>query len=348
MISYSLETSIQGKAPGKKLPFTRFHLGVRPVRDSLPNGMENVPLHVWTDFWSRIDVVAKQVDRLNTMRRAIFLLACAGVLLFFLYLVFNSPSLSITEMLLRALAFVACVFSLRLGFLYLGAYYFSKLKTFCNEEEAQTFLPLGFVLECHNELPRDRPSGYYLYFIPSTTNGNNHDDTSPDGLSCQRGYLRVQLVKDPLCGWNTAPVLPYYDYLPNEMVSVSLADWSEFWGKVDAASSTAVSSTRRHNLFLFMYSIAIFTMVLGNDTVFWVLTIIIIPLLSCWNYYMQRVNSTDSDIESVCNEYNDKFQQQGVYMEFRKELDWTFTSYWCIISGTLKHYIYLFPIVHSN
>jgi hypothetical protein len=349
MTSSSLETSIQGQAPGRKLPFTRFHLGVTPVLDSLPEGMENVPLQVWTDFWSRADVVAKQVGRLDRMALNISLLPAVGACIIAFYVSFTNPSSSPTEMLLRILLLVACMAPLHMSCLYLKAYTFNKLKTFCSEEEAQTFLPLGFVLECHVELPTDRSNGYYLYFIPSTTNGNGNDDMSPGGICRQHGYLRVQVVKGPFCGWNTAPVLPYYDYLPSEMVSVSLADWSEFWAKVDAVSSTAVSSIRRHNLIMFMYGIGTLSTFYNaeNDIAFLVcFLIVMIPLLLFWIHYINRCRSIDSDLENVCKEYADTFEQQGVYMEFRKELAWTWTvrSYW--LGGDISRYIYLFPIMH--
>jgi hypothetical protein len=189
-----------------------------------------------------------------------------------------------------------------------------------------------------------RPEGYYLHFIPSTTNGNNNIDLSPQ---IQRGYLRVQVVKGRLCSWNTSPALPYYDYLPDGMVSLSLADWSEFWSKMDIVCSTAVSSIRRFQLSVWLYIILIFGMTFGNaNTVSWVCLIVGIPVLSLQCHYLGRIQAIDSDIQNACNEYADKFEQQGVYLEFRREHDWTTRS--CLsIGGTMRRYIYLFPVQQS-
>jgi hypothetical protein len=292
-------------------------------------------------------VLAKHVDRLDTIGRVIFLLLAAAWVVIVFYLSLVHPSTSSVELFLRQLLFVACIFPLQVGFLYLKEYNYKKLTNFLREEEARTFLPYGFVLECHDELlpmDMDRTYGYYLYFIRSTKNGNDNNDLSPPEMSCRRGYLRVQVVNGRLCSWNTSPALPYYDYLPDVMVSLSLADWSEFWSKMDIVSSTAVSSIRGFQLIVWLFLIWMFGMLLAseNDTVFLVGLIVGIPVLSLHIYYLGRIRAIDSDIQNVCNEYADQFAQQGVYLEFRREHDWTARS--CLTrGGTMCRYIYLFP-----
>lgn len=308
--------------------------------------MEIVPLQVWTDFLSRVDMVVQQVDRLDRLALTIYLVTLIGVCF---VIEFTYHVKSYGHAILRTLLYAACFGTLLMLYLYLRAYSFNKLKTFCSEEGAQTFLPFDFVLECHSELPTNTNrshQGYYLYFIPSTTRGDGNDDvSSPGGICRQHGYLRVQVGKDPFFGWNTAPILPYYDYMPYEMVPVSLADWSEFWAKMDAVSSAAVSSTRRHYLIMFLYTTGMLNIgFLKSITAFVCFyCFVIIPLLLCWIYNIKRCRSIDSELERVCNEYADKFEQHGVYMEFRKEIAWTRT-----IGGFEHRYIYLFPIMQPN
>jgi hypothetical protein len=296
-----------------------------------------------------MSVLAKHVDRLHEIGRviSIFYLLLVFTLLVLVYRSFTQNSMGAVQLLVFSAWIV-----FQAGFLYFKEYNFKKLKNFLSEEEeARTFLPYGFVLECHDEIPMDhRPQGYYLYFIPSTTNGNDNSDLSPPELSCQRGYLRVQVVKGGLCSWNTSPALPFYDYLPDGMVSVSLADWSEFWSKMDMVSSTAMSSIFRLQLIVWFYVIWLFSMTFvnnENEIIFSVFLIVMFPLLWILYRYSGRVQAIDSDIQNVCNEYADQFEEQGVYMEFRREHNWTALSY-LTVGGILRRFIYLFPIQPSS
>jgi hypothetical protein len=48
-----------------------------------------------------------------------------------------------------------------------------------------------------------------------------------------------------------------------------------------------------------------------------------IAFLSLGFCYLGRFQATDSDILNICDEYADQFEEQGVYIEFRMERDWT-------------------------
>jgi hypothetical protein len=253
---------------------------------------------------------------------------------------------------------------LLVALMYFNAYNFRRLKTFCSEEEAQTFLPLGIVLECHAELTTENPCEettthrhkhephYYLYFIPSRRDGTYDDKLPRDGMCCHRGYLRVQLFKDPP-SWNTSPALPYYDYLPSGIESVSLADWSQFWAIMDSMSSAAVSLKRTAYWIAIPAYVALFIMISnigGNATVDFVSCLVmigcVVGLALCKCLYLLKV----LDIENVCNNYAlrfaSRFARQGVHMEFRMEQVETVIPYCGGISGAVGYYIYLFPIVH--
>jgi hypothetical protein len=294
-------------------------------------------------------VLAKHVDRLDTVGRLTFILLFAGALVVIIYLTWSDHSTTMTSDFLFLTAFVLILFP-EFEFSCWKEYNFKKLKNFLSEEEARTFLPYGFLLECHDELPMPmdhRLQGYYLHFIPSTTHGNDNNDMSPPELSCQRGYLRVQVVKGGLCSWNTSPALPFYDYLPDGIVAVSLADWSEFWSKMDILSSTAMSSFRRLHLIVWLYMLLALSTTFVNDIVALVFHIVRIALLLLGFYCSSRARAIDSDIQNVCNEYADQFEEQGVYMEFRREHDWTDRS--CLtVGGIFRRYIYLFPIQRSS
>jgi hypothetical protein len=93
-------------------------------------------------------------------------------------------------------------------------------------------------------------------------------------------------------------------------------------------------------LILFLYTTGTFNISFFLKTALVCFSIFMILLLLCWIYYIKRCRSIDSELERVYNEYADKFEQHGVYMEFRKEIDWTRTIGGC--------YIYLFPIMQPN
>jgi hypothetical protein len=139
-----------------------------------------------------------------------------------------------------------------------------------------------------------------------------------------------------------------YDYLPDGMVSVSLADWSEFWSKMDTVSSTAMSFIRRLQSIVLLYMILILlSTTFVNNTAFWVFFVVQIAFLSLGFCYLGRAGAIDSDIQKICNEYEDQFEEQGVYIEFRRERDWTVRS--CLtVGGIFRRYIYLFPIQESS
>jgi len=346
----------------KQLPFTRYHVMMRPPRDAaVPTAMSrDVPIEVWSDFWSEAGEARREKERKRRLLIVLFALAAALFALLYGYLSAD-PNSGGVLLILVATALI---------YRYIPPSYKSatKLDDVCLEH-ARRFGELGYALECREERPpRDRPNGHYIYFYrlkrdSATASGERPLPPPPttfgDALDLHpNGYLRVELVRGkncecppklPFCGSRSSPCLPHYDYLPAslETSSLSASDWAEFWGKVDAASDATVSN-RRNVLWITSFYVAVAYLPSiwrgAPDQLVFALSLMCLLFLLVGSYYVINFNRIDDDMHGIMMSYADKFYQAGIFVEYRREVDPSLWDSFGRLTGFMRYYLYLFPV----
>jgi len=313
------------------LPYTRFHLGHRPAA-SQDSPLSNVPLEVWTNFWARIDQPIARLLWRDNVASYVHTAIRIGVMILFFHIFFQMQEPRPSFPVILFLAFFVVFYVHTLIQNYFKQSNFEKIKSIIAEESPH-FESFGFFLECRDEIPRDygRKPGYYLYFLPCTY--QNEDNG---------GFIRVEVAKDTVCGWNFTPSLAYYDYVPNGMESISVSDWADFWSKVDAASQECVSAQRRLNAIILLDLILIYVPLLfpENSIIVWVAFGFMWPIVFYGFYCLGRVTSFDSTLDSIITQYTDRFKQQSVHVEYRKEKG-PFEN----CRGKVRRFIYMFRLL---
>jgi hypothetical protein len=343
-LSVSMLETASGGAP----PFIRFNLldlGKRGQQrvlhwepPLLPAAMEhlNVPVEHWNMLWEKIDPIIRTLKRREMVMMGLSLVmsvAYLGALIHFIgsfiwmfgaYLVFLVLRIWVAEF----------------GQDYWREKYMEKIRSICREEEQQVFRSqYGVALECdYEKFNVGRADGIYLYFIPLLNSNTRADETD---FGFPNGHLSVgvleQLRLPAWCGWNSmSPSLPSSDnseYLPSGMESISLDDWAAFWSKLGTLSHLYISYARNVTV-----TISCFPLYMLVDSV-WVGShpvIDIIFLVAClvaW-YSLGQLDSIVVERTLLVKEYSDKFAEQGVYMEYRIQIN---------RPARPCHHVYLFP-----
>jgi hypothetical protein len=326
------------EATGKAPPFIRFNLldpaTITRVEQeqspSLPAAMEHVPVEHWTMLWAKIEPIIRTLKwremAMMGLPFVILVAYCWALIHFednfkdnfgaFLVLLCVSLVLRWVDELCRD---------------YLRETDMEKIRSICREEGQQVFRSYGVALECdYEKFNVGRADGIYLYFIPLNSNR--------DEVDFQNGYLRVgvleQLRLPAWCGWNSmSPSLPSsdYEYLPSGMESISLDDWAAFWSKLGTLSHSYIACAR--NVTVTMFSFPLYILVES----FWVRhfindILILVAGLVAW-YWLRQLDSMVVERTDLVKEYSDKFADQGVYMEYRIQVN---------RPARPCHYVYLF------
>jgi len=103
------------------------------------------------------------------------------------------------------------------------------------------------------------------------------------------------------------------------MESISLDDWAAFWSKLGSLSHLYISCAR--TVTVTMCSLPLYILV---EYCFWESPIddllLVVAGLVAWRW-LHQLDSIAAERTELVKEYSDKFAEQGVYMEYRIQVN---------------------------